>query len=177
LARRHGDFGPVTRLLADAVGRPGQRAFRVLIEGEQGSACLWVERGQLEALAMLIEQLLTGWPATQVRSAAASEQERSSGATSFPAKPDVEFRVGQLALGFEERSSLYVLLAHTVDSDAGEEADFTCLATRAQLRALSEGIPTLLAAGRPRCPTCEQPLGTGQHRCPRANGHVRGVES
>jgi uncharacterized repeat protein (TIGR03847 family) len=177
LARRHGDFGPVKRLAADAVGRPGQRAFRVLIQSEQGTACLWVERGQLEALAMLIEQLLTGLPATQVRGGPATGPDRSAANEGFPAQPDVEFRVGQLALGFEERTSLYVLLAHSVDSDAGEEADFTCLTTRSQLRELSEGIPTLLAAGRPRCPTCEQPLGPGQHRCARANGHVRGVES
>jgi hypothetical protein len=48
--------------------------------------------------------------------------------------------------------------------------------TRTQLRALGETIPPLLAAGRPRCPLCEAPLGAGAHHCARSNGHVRGIE-
>jgi uncharacterized repeat protein (TIGR03847 family) len=177
LAERQGDFGPVTQLQADAVGSPGQRAFRILAESPRGSACLWVEREQLQALAMLIEQLLSGWPAIQIRGAPAAPGGKPPPTTEFPATPDVDFRVGQLALGYDERSSLYALLAHSVESDAGGEADFSCQVTRPQLRTLSERITSLLAAGRPRCPMCEAPLGTGKHRCARANGHVRGVES
>jgi len=177
LAEVHGEFGPVTRLQADAVGKPGQRAFRLLIEGAAGSACLWVEREQLQALAMLIEQLLTGWPAIQIRGVPPPSSAGPAQTSPFPATPEVDFRVGQLALGYDEKNSLYVLLAHSVDSTAGQDADFTCQATRAQLRALSESILPLLAAGRPRCPMCEAPLGTDKHRCARANGHVRGVES
>jgi len=177
LAEPRGEFGPVTRLQADAVGRPGQRAFRLLIEGPAGSACLWVEREQLQALAMLIEQLLTGWPAIQIRGVPPAPNTGPSPASEFPTSPDIDFRVGQLALGFDESKSLYVLLAHSVESEAGQNADFTCQATRAQLRALSESILPLLAAGRPRCPMCEAPLGSGKHRCARGNGHIRGVES
>lgn len=174
---RPGDFGPVTRIEADAVGRPGRRAFRLIVESPRGSASLWVEREQLQALAMLIEQLLSGWPAVQIKNDPTPPARRLRGPSWFTSTPDVEFRVGQLAIAYEEESSLFILLAHRVDADAGEEADFTCQATRAQLRALSESIPPLLAAGRPRCPTCEAPLGPGKHLCARANGHVRGVES
>jgi uncharacterized repeat protein (TIGR03847 family) len=170
------DFGPVTRLQADAVGRPGQRAFRMLIESDQGSACLWVEREQLQALAMLVEQLLTGWPAIQVRSPGQSEAGAGRSGSDFPTNPDVDFRVGQLALGYDEKSLLYLLLAHSVDSESGDNPDFTCQATRPQLRTLSEAIPELLAAGRPRCPMCEAPLGSAPHHCARSNGHIRGLE-
>jgi len=176
LAELQGDFGAVTRLEADAVGKPGQRAFRLLIEGPSKSACLWVEREQLQALAQLIEQLLTGWPAIEIRGVPAPPNANPARATQFPANPDVDFRVGQLALGYDEKNSRYVLLAHNVESEAGRDADFTCQATRVQLRSLSQSIIPLLAAGRPRCPMCEAPLGTGKHRCPRANGHIRGVE-
>jgi uncharacterized repeat protein (TIGR03847 family) len=177
LAEPRDDFGPVKRLQADAVGKPGQRAFRILIESRRGSACLWVEREQLQAMAMLIEQLLSGWPAIQIRSGSPEAGEKTPATTEFPTTPDVDFRVGQLALGYDDRKSVYVLLAHKLESEAAEEADFICQATRAQLRALSEMITPLLAAGRPRCPMCEAPLGTGKHRCGRANGHIRGVES
>ena len=94
----------------------------------------------------------------------------------FSVNPDVDFRVGQLALGYDEKSSLYLLLAHSVDSESGDNPDFTCQATRPQLRTLSEAIPELLAAGRPRCPMCEAPLGSAPHHCARSNGHIRGLE-
>lgn len=177
MAERDNNFGAVTRLEADAVGKPGQRAFRVLVESERGSACLWVEREHLQALAMLIEQLLSGWPAIQIQASRSSSGERRKPETAFPATPDVDFRVGQLALGYDERTSSYVLLAHNVESPNDREADFTCQATRAQLRALSETIPPLLAAGRPRCPMCEAPLGGSKHHCARSNGHIPGLES
>src|SRR5262245_16987172 len=51
------EFGPVVRIEADAVGPPGRRAFRLLAARDDASAWLWVEREQLQALAMLIEQL------------------------------------------------------------------------------------------------------------------------
>lgn len=177
LAERGTDFGQATRVLADAVGKPGQRAFRVVVEAQRGTACLWVEREQLQALAMLVEQLLTGWPAVQVSGIQGEAAEQQAPAVQLTTSPNVDFRVGQLAIGYDERSSLYVLLAHNVEADSGEDPDFTCQVTRAQLRALGDTIPPLLAAGRPRCPLCEEPLGSTPHRCRRANGHVRGIES
>jgi uncharacterized repeat protein (TIGR03847 family) len=176
LPERDNDFGAVSRLVADAVGKPGQRAFRVLVESGPRSACLWVEREQLQALAMLIEQLLSGWPAIQIQAERGAASTKKRPQTPFPAAPDVDFRVGQLALGYDDRNSVYVLLARSVESDNEQEADFTCQATRAQLRALSETIPPLLAAGRPRCPMCEAPLGRRKHNCARSNGHIRGLE-
>jgi uncharacterized repeat protein (TIGR03847 family) len=136
-----------------------------------------VEREHLERLAMLVEQLLTGWPAVQVAGTSAGQGEGKARSAPFTSSPDVDFRVGQLAVGYDESNSLYVLLAHNVESESSETPDFTCRVTRAQLRGLSETIPPLLAAGRPRCPMCERPLGPSPHHCERANGHVRGVES
>lgn len=173
---KRGAFGLVTRLEADAVGKPGSRAFRLRALGERGLANLWIEREQLQALAMLIEQLLTGLPAIQIRASGGQRAQPARSRAEFPSQPAVELKVGQLALGYDEQQELYVLLVHDVETDPQEDADFSCLATRAQLRALSEGITLLLNAGRPRCPMCEAPLGTGKHFCPRANGHVRGVE-
>src|SRR5947208_16322840 len=89
------EFGPVVRIEADAVGPPGRRAFRLLAVRTDASAWLWVEREQLQALAMLIEQLLTGLPALDLRAAptrsAQSAVQRES-APSLP--PEVEFKVG-----------------------------------------------------------------------------------
>jgi uncharacterized repeat protein (TIGR03847 family) len=167
------EFGPVSRIEADAVGPPGRRAFRLLAIRADASAWLWVEREQLQALAMLIEQLLTGLPALDLR--ASGPRQPGAGSqreTEAAAPPDVEFKVGQLALGYDEAQRLYLILAHDVESDADEPARFSCQVTRPQLRALAESIVPLLAAGRPRCPACEAPLGAGKHVCPRSNGHA-----
>jgi uncharacterized repeat protein (TIGR03847 family) len=177
VAGRTRDFGLVTLLQADAVGQPGRRAFRIIAQSEHGSACLWVEREQLQALAMLIEQLLSGWPAIHIRPGQVAEQPGRGAAGDFPASPDVDFRVAQLAVGHDEQHSLYILLAHSAESESRDDADFTCQATGSQLRELSDTIPPLLAAGRPRCPICEDPLGSGPHHCRRSNGHIRGIES
>ncbi|MCC7369932.1 MAG: DUF3090 family protein [Chloroflexi bacterium] len=163
----------MVRIEADAVGPPGRRAFRLLAIRDDATAWLWVEREQLQALAMLIEQLLTGLPALDLRASAprgqASNPQQEGAAA---ASPDVEFKVGQLALGYDEAERLYLILAHDVESDGDGPARFSCQATRPQLRALAETIVPLLAAGRPRCPACEAPLGSGKHVCPRSNGHA-----
>ena len=116
---------------------------------------------------------MPGLPALDLRAsgarAAQSAVQRES-APSLP--PEVEFKVGQLALGYDESQRLYLILAHDVESDLEGPARFSCQVTRPQLRTLAETIVPLLAAGRPRCPACEAPLGTGKHVCPRANGHA-----
>jgi uncharacterized repeat protein (TIGR03847 family) len=167
------EFGPIERLEADAVGPPGRRAFRLLAIGSRGVAWLWVEREQLQALAMLVEQLITGLPALDLRSAQVQAKPQAGGQGSPPAMPpDVEFKVGQLALGYDEAQRVYLLLAHEVDADPDGPARFSCQASRPQLRSLASSIAPLLAAGRPRCPACEAPLGAGKHLCPRSNGHA-----
>ena len=46
-------FGPATRLQAQAIGEPGHRTFRLLIESDDGrAAALWVEKEQLQALGL-----------------------------------------------------------------------------------------------------------------------------
>lgn len=167
------EFGLIGGIAADAVGPAGRRAFRLLVTRDDASAWLWVEREQLQALAMLIEQLLTGLPALDLRGTPRQQQETASaGKRSEGLSPQVEFKVGQLALGYDESDKRYLLIAHDAESDPEGPARFSCQATRPQLRSLSESIAPLLAAGRPRCPACEAPLNAGGHICPRANGHA-----
>jgi uncharacterized repeat protein (TIGR03847 family) len=164
------DFGPVGRLQSDAVGSPGSRRFRLLLEGGKGSACLWMEKEQLQALGLAIEQLLA--PLATIWTKSPSEGPRPTVADDFPAQPTIEFQVGRLALGFDEESQQYLLLVH--DSEASQEgpATLVCRANRAQLRALSQSIAALVAAGRPRCPLCGQPLEGPTHVCAGSNGHT-----
>ena len=166
------DFGEVHRLEADAIGPPGRRAFRIIAESERGRVWLRVERQQLEALAMLIEQLITGVYALDLRAMRGINPAEPQTVDTEP-PPTMELHVGQMALGFDEEQNTYLLLVHDVESDTDGPPTFSCVATRQQLRTLAATIGPLVAGGRPRCPMCDTPLGSEPHVCARSNGHAK----
>ncbi|MGE5618890.1 MAG: DUF3090 family protein [Sphingomonadaceae bacterium] len=164
------DFGPVSRLEAEAEGPPGTRTFRLLVTGRHGTAFLWLEKEELRALGMAIDQLLarvSGRPQWKLYGKAPEPYEPSPRDATTP--PSVEFKVGQLSLGYETESRLFVLLVHDSDDDPEGPATFTCLASATQLRALSQRIESVISAGRPTCPLCGDPLDGGGHFCVREN--------
>jgi len=166
------DLGRATGILADAVGEPGNRRFRILARNEYELANLWVERQQLEAMAAAVEKLLTETP--QAVGADDPDRPPREGPLSFDLRPNIEFRVGQLALGYQEQRQLFVLLAHDIEAGQGAAPTFSCLVSREQLQAFGFGVHALIAAGRPRCPICGLPSSEGSHDHARSNGHSKG---
>jgi uncharacterized repeat protein (TIGR03847 family) len=172
-------FGPAKRLQAQSIGEPGHRTFRLLIESDDGrAAALWVEKEQLQALGLAVEQLLA-----EFQGHLAARAPHQPPPESFPPKPTIDFKVGRLALGQDESElesgPRYVLLVYDLEGSGSEEeeptqpATFAARATREQLHALSRNIADVVAAGRPRCPLCGDPMDskTTSHGCVRANGH------
>ncbi|HLH74563.1 MAG TPA: DUF3090 family protein [Chloroflexota bacterium] len=163
------DFEVVARLEADAVGRPGQRRFRVIAQNASETAFLWLEKEQLQALGLAVDQLLSNQKALWSR----SDVERTPPAPStFDGTATFEIRVGRLGLGYDETSKRYILIAHDLEGDADDPPSFRCLCSRSQLSRLSETITALIEAGRPRCPLCGAPLDQQPHFCPGSNGHA-----
>jgi uncharacterized repeat protein (TIGR03847 family) len=171
LANETFELGRAIGILADAVGPPGNRRFRILARNEYDLANLWVEREQLQAMVAAVEKLLT-----EVQAITAEDPDRPprEGPISFDMRPNVEFRVGQLALGYDEQRKLFVLLAHDVEGEQGGAAAFSCLVSREQLQAFGFAVHALVAAGRPRCPICGRPTDAGPHDHAEANGHNKG---
>lgn len=165
------DFKLVTRLEPDAIGEPGKRRFRLLIESGEGTACLWLEKEQLQALALAVDQLLAPLATLWSRNPQPSPQAHSE--IGFVSHPTAEFQVGRLALGYDEERQEFILLVHDAEADQEGPATLTCRATRSQLRAASQAINSLAAAGRPRCPLCGQPMEGVAHVCPGTNGHSK----
>lgn len=165
------ELGRATGILADAVGPPGNRRFRILARNEYDLANLWVEREQIQAMASAIEKLLQEVPAV-----ASDDPDRPprEGPVSFDLRPNLEFRVGQLALGYDEQRKLFVLLAHDVEAEQGGAPAFSCLVSREQLQAFGFAVHALVAAGRPRCPICGRPTDNGPHDHAESNGHNKG---
>ena len=172
-------FGPATRLQAQSFGEPGHRTFRLAVESDDGrAAALWVEKEQLQALGLAVEQLLA-----EFKGKLTGRPPQQPPVETFPENPTLDFKVGRLALGQDESEletgPRYVLLVYDLEGSASEEdepsqpATFACRATREQLRALSKNIAEVVAAGRPRCPLCGDPMDSKDksHGCVRANGH------
>jgi uncharacterized repeat protein (TIGR03847 family) len=157
------DFGPVVRLDAEARGVPGRRTFRLLIANEREFASLPIEKEQLQALGLAIEQLLA-----QVQDTT-GEGEIPTGPP--PLSETYEMPIGRLGLGFDESSDLFVIVAYGPETAEDESPDFVCRANRRMMKALSAQIEEIVAAGRPRCPLCGAPMDPSGHVCVRQNGH------
>ena len=160
---RH-QFDEARRLEPDAVGEPGHRRFRLLIEDGRRSACLWIEKEQLQALGLAIDQQTSPLSIIWPRQPASTTQSRG-----FPEKPTIELQVASLAIATDEAARQFALLIHEAEADQEGPATLICRASREQMRDLSRAIETLVNAGRPRCPLCGQPIEGSRHLCPSAN--------
>ena len=169
------DFDRVSTIVADAVGKPGQRTFFLQARQGRQTATLTMEKQQVAALAASILQLLEEL----------EEKNPDLTMTSITVQNllleepiDPAFRVGQMGLGYDENQDMLVLVAQaivvdgeeTVSEDDVPRARF--YATREQMRALSEHALEAVASGRPECPLCGRPIDAEGHFCPRTNGHA-----
>jgi uncharacterized repeat protein (TIGR03847 family) len=175
------DFGSADLLDAEAIGQPGNRRFRLFVRSPRGTASLWLEREQMEALSLALDRLLAEISGGMVlRAEAQVNLPKPPGAPSdFPEEPDVDFRVAQLTIGFDEDEDAIVLLATPLSLEErdgelvqseDEEPQFAARVTRQQALRLTTHIAGALAGGRPRCPLCGQPM-DGNHVCVKQNGY------
>lgn len=158
------------RLRVDALGEPGQRRFRLMAIIDGATHIVWMEKQQLQALGLALEQLLEQLPES------GPEVDPTSLPVEFDDHTSNQFRAGRMELGYDERRDRIVVAAHDIqqDDDITESGrpEFACRLTRAQAREISADAATVAAAGRPRCPMCGQPMNPGGHVCPQMNGHL-----
>jgi uncharacterized repeat protein (TIGR03847 family) len=179
------DLGLVTVLGAEAVGRPGQRRFRLFAQSLRGTIVMWMEKEQLNALSLGIDQVLE--QITQGKFLRTEAQSTPSPAApgmpaNFPRRPTFEFQVAEMRLGYDERRDLLQLYAAPLEillepgqepqAVVQEEEAVTLFFTQEQAQQLSTTIAVVVAGGRPVCPLCHTPLTEGvPHACVKQNGH------
>jgi len=164
------DLKPVTHITVGAVGPPGQRVF--YLQASQGSTLvtLKIEKEQAYHLAAALDQLLQG---LAQRYPDLPEEESLYHDTSLQPPIEPEFVAGQMGLGYDEDQNLLILVAYQLPSDPEEPEDIAIArfwATPGQMRALSEHAKEEVAAGRPLCPLCKEPIDPEGHFCPGGNG-------
>lgn len=172
MAMDHHEYDQLKALTAEAIGVPGQRRFRVVGGVEGDVVVLWMEKEELRALGLAIEELLEqlGMAGLATQRLAA---EALLPAVAGPTSP--EYAVGRMAIGYDEERKLIALFAHDIEQE--EEEDelpiFAGRMTPANAKALAEQIVEVVNAGRPRCPRCGALIGPEGHVCPHDNGHLK----
>jgi uncharacterized repeat protein (TIGR03847 family) len=164
------DLNPVMHITADAIGPPGQRVFYLQAGQEDTLVTLVVEKEQVEALAISVEQMLEELENRHPQSA--SEMDLINQYDLVLREPiEPLFRVGQMGLGYDEEADMLIVVAQELTDDSEEMSVARFWASRAQMKALSEHSLEVVEGGRPRCPLCDSPIDPDGHFCPRRNGH------
>ena len=192
-------FEPPERFVAGTVGEPGDRTFFLQARGGGRVVSVALEKVQVSLLAEKLEELLVeankrfgvSLPEAPVLTVHDNEP--------LDTPVDEEFRVGTLGLAFDVDTTTVVIEAieagegdaevdlgadddedddGTLDDGDDDEPDDDLDRLRVRLtpeatRAFIDRARRVVAAGRPPCPLCGQPLDPAGHLCPRHNGYHR----
>jgi uncharacterized repeat protein (TIGR03847 family) len=152
----------VDHLTTGAIGPPGQRVFYLQARHGTQVVSLRLEKTQVAALAAYLAAMLADMPpAGDIPTVGMDLIE-----------PVVaEWVVGSLGVTYDEDADRVVIVAEELVEEGEEGASAHITATREQIAALSVHGAEAVAAGRPPCPLCGQPLDPQGHTCPRLNGH------
>ena len=162
------DFGRAELLEPEAIGEPGQRTFRLRVLSGSEAASLWLEKEQLVALTLAIRQLLEQTDEEE----ASSEAGPSQSGDTFPQQPQVDFKIGRLGIGYDEKRRMVTIFAYEEEVEEGAPPTFACQVSRSQCHAFAERAEEVITAGRPVCLLCGEAINPEGHRCVRRNGHT-----
>ncbi len=172
------------RFVAGTVGLPGERTFYLQVRSGSRVTSVALEKTQVAVLADRVDQLLD-----EVAQRRDDSVPPRTDVVSDVASLDVplmeEFRVGAMSLGWDDARHRMVIEAHAIaqegqdvpeiDDDSDTEGPDTMRVwlDAADGRTFAARARQVVAAGRPPCPLCLQPLDPSGHICPRANGYRR----
>jgi uncharacterized repeat protein (TIGR03847 family) len=157
------DLTDVDHLTAGTIGEPGKRVFFLQVASAGQVVSLRLEKTQVAALAAYLAAMLADLPPP-------GELPHDLALI----EPVVaEWVVGSLGVSYDEESDRVVLVAEELVEEDAEAASVRIVASREQIAALAERGAELVAAGRPPCALCGQPLDPEGHVCVRLNGHRR----
>ena len=176
------DLNPVAHLIADAMGEPGNRTFFIQARAQSNLVSLVMEKQEVGSLAIsvlqLLEELEKSYPDLPHTSSAEQMLQPE-----YPMEP--LFRVGQLSIGYDEDEDTVWIVAkallvneeteEVVDPNDDKVPGVRFVATRDQMRAMSEHALEVIAQGRPVCPLCGRSIDREGHFCARTDGEAHPV--
>ena len=167
----------IRRFTIGTVGVPGERTFFIQIRDENSLTSLSLEKSQAQALAerlrFMVKEIRAAHPLIIV-----DALERDALPLDNPIEE--EFRIGSMALFFDEASShIQVDLREMATEFDDEIEDMTdtdvvrAFISPGQALNFADRTELLVASGRKPCPFCAFPIDPNGHLCPRANGYRR----
>jgi uncharacterized repeat protein (TIGR03847 family) len=161
-------LGAVSRIVPNTFGEPGQRTFNLVLESGEARCTVWLEKEQLFQLALKLQEVMER---LSDEDKARQSQDKESAWSGEGISLD--FKVGQMALEYDQDSNSFRMMAYEREEEATEEGSSVSFwISLQQAGSVSEEALQICAAGRPRCFLCGLPINPDGHVCPRANGHT-----
>jgi uncharacterized repeat protein (TIGR03847 family) len=186
MSQEHTAFDTPDYFEAEALGQPGNRRFRLIARQGVRTACLWLERADVELLIQGIQQTLTEITHSDILRVEGSQDLPPAPLprTDFPSEPDVEFQVGRWALGYDQTDQMIIFVATSLETalqsvdDEEIIPEFRVMLAPDDAEDFAEHAEAVVAAGRPRCPLCGLALDypDQEHTCTGKNGHHKLVD-
>lgn len=167
------DLKPVRRITASAVGVPGQRTFYLQARDDERLLTLLCEKSDAGNLALALDELVDQLDQKQPPQAPYAPIPEADLELEEPLEP--AFRIGHIGIGYDEDEDAIVIVAYEMPESEDTDAETLAVArfwlSRAQARAMANHSAHVVAAGRPICPLCGEPIEQSGHICPKKNGH------
>jgi uncharacterized repeat protein (TIGR03847 family) len=185
MARQVFDYDPPERFVAGTVGEPGSRTFFLQARGGNRVTSVALEKAQVSVLAERVDELLDEVVRVSGGKAPVPAVAPVDAEDNHPLDTPIEeeFRVGAMSLAWDPDSGRVVVECYaegvSVEEDEDEESEelegsvLRVSISGAAARAFTKRALAVVAAGRPPCPFCSNPLDPSGHICPRANGYRR----
>jgi uncharacterized repeat protein (TIGR03847 family) len=171
------EFDEVDEFSASAIGEPGSRVFYLSARHGRQRVTVRCEKLQVKAISTWLRNVLNDLPP--------SENRPMLGQPDLGSSPDHAFVLGPIGLGYDRvNDRLLVQLEELIDADMREadESDdeptepepsdrghIRFYVTRGQADAFCDHADRVVAAGRPPCQWCGNPIDPQGHACPRLN--------
>ncbi len=175
------EFDEVDSFTTAAVGEPGSRVFYLHARAGSDRVTVKCEKQQVTAIAQYLRKVLSDLPPPDDRPLPGGvELGDAAGAETFV--------LGPIGLGYDRSNDrLLVQLEELVPSDVADDDDddddeeilvvedstdrgrVRLYVTRGQAAAFCDHADDVVAAGRPACRWCGNPIDPDGHPCPRMN--------
>ncbi len=184
MPRRRYLFDPPERFVAGTVGQPGDRTFFLQARDGPRVVSVVMEKVQVAVLAERLGELVAELERRGVAEAALADATFPDDSAPLDEPLNEAFRAGSLTLGWDGGAGRVLVEARAqsedgevIDPDEDDDEDEDgpdLLRVRISLDAARSFVARagrVVAAGRPPCPLCGNPLDPQGHICPRQNGH------
>ena len=169
------EFEEVDAFAAAAIGEPGSRIFYLYARAGEQRVSVKCEKQQVSAISHYLRRVLSDLPPPDDRPMQSAVDPGPGG--------DESFVLGPIGLGYDRGNDrLLVQLEELIQSDEDESTEegddddddadrshIRLYVTRGQAAAFCDQADEIVAAGRPSCMWCGNPIDPDGHPCPRMN--------